>query len=205
MDFRYKLWLCLLYAIGKLSDNNSLPSAKWGHNTRGGPINKNCLLEGGPLIVQASLLGGCSRNPSVSMYQLSLLWESVFSFSEFFFEDFCNAFAYFTMGDLEHTSPYHWVFSSVWTKMHVLCAQPFLSTQSCRSAFFWSPSSPPLKKVIKGKCFADLEEMKQKMAEALKSIKIGEFKNCFEQWKKCFNMCIASNGEYFEGDWSLHM
>ena len=29
----------------------------------------------------------------------------------------------------------------------------------------------------------DVEEVKQKMAEALKGIKI-EFKNCFEQWEK---------------------
>ena len=33
--------------------------------------------------------------------------------------------------------------------------------------------------------FADVEEVKQKMTEALKGIKINELKNCFEQWKKC--------------------
>ena len=38
------------------------------------------------------------------------------------------------------------------------------------------------------------------MAEALKGIKIGEFKNCSEQWKKHVDWCIASNGEYSEGD-----
>ena len=37
------------------------------------------------------------------------------------------------------------------------------------------------KKVLKGKCFADVKEVKQKMAEALKGIIIDEFKNCFEQ------------------------
>ena len=57
-----------------------------------------------------------------------------------------------------------------------------------------------MKKVLKGKHFASLEEMKQKMAEALKDIKIDEFKNCFEQWKKYIDSYIASNGEYFEGD-----
>ena len=39
-------------------------------------------------------------------------------------------------------------------------------------------------KVLKGKHFADVKEVKQKMAEALKGIKINKFKNCFEQWKK---------------------
>ena len=40
-----------------------------------------------------------------------------------------------------------------------------------------------MKEVLKWKRFADVEEVKQKTAEALKSIKIEEFKNCFEQWK----------------------
>ena len=44
-----------------------------------------------------------------------------------------------------------------------------------------------------------MEEVKQKMAEALKGIKIEKFKNCLEQWKKCLDKCIALNGEYFEG------
>ena len=46
---------------------------------------------------------------------------------------------------------------------------------------------------------------KNKMAESLKGIKIDEFKNCFEHWKKCLDRCITANGEYFEGDWNLNM
>ena len=57
-----------------------------------------------------------------------------------------------------------------------------------------------MKKVLQDKHFAVGEEVKPTMAEALKGIKINEFKNCFEQWKKHLNRCIASNGEYFEGD-----
>ena len=57
-----------------------------------------------------------------------------------------------------------------------------------------------MKKVLKGKHFADVEEMKQKTAKALKVTKIDKFKNCSEQWKKHLNRCIASSGEYFEGD-----
>ena len=60
-----------------------------------------------------------------------------------------------------------------------------------------------MKKVVKGKHFADMEKAKQKMAEALKDIKIDKFKNCFEQWKQCLDRCIASNGEYFDGYRSL--
>ena len=51
----------------------------------GGEPPKMELPSGGrPLVVQASPLGECSRNPSVSVYQLALLWEAVFSFSEYF-------------------------------------------------------------------------------------------------------------------------
>ena len=54
-----------------------------------------------------------------------------------------------------------------------------------------------MENVPKGKRFADREEVKQRMADALKGIKIDEIKNCFEQWRKHFSKCIASNGEYF--------
>ena len=41
-----------------------------------------------------------------------------------------------------------------------------------------------LGKVLTGKHFADVEEVKQKnKAEALKGVKIDKF-NCFQQWKK---------------------
>ena len=57
-----------------------------------------------------------------------------------------------------------------------------------------------MEKVLKGKLFADVEGLKQKTAEALQGIKINEFKNCFEQRIKYLDRCIASNGEYFEGE-----
>ena len=43
---------------------------------------------------------------------------------------------------------------------------------------------PWMKKVLKEKHFANVEEVKQKMAEALKDIQMDEFKDCSEQWKK---------------------
>ena len=56
-----------------------------------------------------------------------------------------------------------------------------------------------MKNVLKGKGFADVEE-KQILAEALKGIKINEFKNCFEQLKKTSRWVYSLHGEYFEGD-----
>ena len=43
---------------------------------------------------------------------------------------------------------------------------------------------PQMKKAPKGKYFSDVEGVKQKIAEALRGIKIDEFKNCSEQWEK---------------------
>ena len=43
---------------------------------------------------------------------------------------------------------------------------------------------PWKKKVLKGKHFVYVEEVKEKLAEALTGIKIEEFKNYFEQWRK---------------------
>ena len=57
-----------------------------------------------------------------------------------------------------------------------------------------------MKKTLKGKRFADVEEVKQKIAEALKGSQIDEFKHCLEQWEKHLDKCIAFNGEDFEGD-----
>ena len=50
-----------------------------------------------------------------------------------------------------------------------------------------------MKNVLKGKYFANVEEMNQKMERVLKVIKVKEFQNYIEQWKKCLNRCIASN------------
>ena len=58
---------------------------------------------------------------------------------------------------------------------------PLYSSDLSPSDFFLFPW---MEKVLKGKHFANVEEVKQKMAGALKGTKIDEFKNCFEQWKK---------------------
>ena len=59
---------------------------------------------------------------------------------------------------------------------------------------------PRMKKVLKGKRFADVEEVKKKTT-ALKGITFQEFQDCFEKWKTCLDRCIVSNGQYFEGEW----
>jgi len=64
---------------------------------------------------------------------------------------------------------------------------------------------PRMKRNLKGKRFQNVEEVREKTTEALKAITLQEFQNCFEQWKKRWDKCIDSQGEYFEGDYTLKM
>jgi hypothetical protein len=57
-----------------------------------------------------------------------------------------------------------------------------------------------MKRDLKGKHFQNVEEVRGKTTEALKSITLQEFQKCFEQWKKQWDKCIDSQGEYFKGD-----
>jgi len=59
---------------------------------------------------------------------------------------------------------------------------------------------PRMKRGLKGKCFQNVEEVREETTEALKAITLQEFQDCFEQWKKQWDKCIKSQGEYFEGD-----
>ena len=59
---------------------------------------------------------------------------------------------------------------------------------------------PRMKKVLKRKRFADVEEVKKKTTEELRGIILQEFQDCLEKWKTRLDRCFASNGQYFEGD-----
>ena len=41
-----------------------------------------------------------------------------------------------------------------------------------------------MKRDLKGKRFQNVEEVREKMTEALNAINLQQFQNCFEQWKK---------------------
>ena len=61
---------------------------------------------------------------------------------------------------------------------------------------------PRMKKDLKGNRFVDVDEVKEKTTMALQGITLQEFQGCFERWKTRLDRCIASKGEYFEGDMS---
>ena len=176
-------------------------------NIRGGdPPQKNKLSSGGwALVVQAFPLDECSRNPSGAVHQLALLWEAEFGLSEFFgrlFQCICPFHDGWFISTPAHTvlSVQQFLTKMVWPPCPTL---PIHRSHPERLSFCF-----PSEKFIQGKCFADVKEGKQKTAEALKGIKIDEFKNCFEQWEKKkqhLDRCIESNGDYFEGDWSLNI
>ena len=75
---------------------------------------------------------------------------------------------------------------------HPLCSLHPAPKDFCFVCLFCSLDE----KVLTGKRFAGVEEVRQKMADALKGIEIDEFKHCFEQWKQV----LIGTGEYFEGD-----
>ena len=94
-------------------------------------------------------------------------------------------FAHFMMHDLEHTCPHCVECSAVFDqKQHDPCALPSLFSWSHAEQLFFL--FPRMKNILKGKRFADVKEVKQDTAEALKRIKIDKFKYCFEHWKKTF-------------------
>ena len=60
--------------------------------------------------------------------------------------------------------------------------------------------SPRLKRPMKGRRFATIEEIKTESLRELKDIPKNVYQKCFEDWKKRWYKCIISEGDYFEGD-----
>ncbi|UYV63580.1 hypothetical protein LAZ67_2004876 [Cordylochernes scorpioides] len=59
---------------------------------------------------------------------------------------------------------------------------------------------PKLKRPMKGRRYATLDEIKTASKEELQKILKNDFLKCFEDWKNCWHKCIISHGDYFEGD-----
>jgi len=57
-----------------------------------------------------------------------------------------------------------------------------------------------LKEILKGRHFDDIDDIRSSTTAALKTIAQNHFQNCFEGWTRRWHRCIASQGEYFEGD-----
>jgi len=63
--------------------------------------------------------------------------------------------------------------------------------------FFWFPKC---KLVLRGRHLGDVTTTKSEMTSLLKGLREEGFQGCFQQWKRRWDKCILSNGEYSEGD-----
>jgi hypothetical protein len=57
-----------------------------------------------------------------------------------------------------------------------------------------------LKMKLKGKCFETVFDIQMESQAVLDSIKENDFHSAFELWKKRWDRCIHSQGNYSEGD-----
>ena len=83
------------------------------------------------------------------------------------------------------------------TKQITVLEHPAYSLDLAPSDFFLSPK---IKEILKGRHFDDIDDIRSNTTAALKAISQNQFQDCFEEWTRCWHRCIASQGEYFEGD-----
>jgi len=57
-----------------------------------------------------------------------------------------------------------------------------------------------LKSSLKGRRFQTIEEIEENWTRDLRAISQNKFQDAFQNWKKRWERCIKSGGEYFEGD-----
>ncbi|UYV64676.1 hypothetical protein LAZ67_3001635 [Cordylochernes scorpioides] len=77
----------------------------------------------------------------------------------------------------------------------LMMPQPPYSPEMAPCDFFLFPK---LKRPMKGRCYATLDEIKTASKEELKKILKNDFLKCFEDWKNRWHKCIISHGDYFE-------
>ena len=53
---------------------------------------------------------------------------------------------------------------------------------------------------LKGRRFQTIEEIQENATRDLRAITESAFQEAFKKWKKPWERCIASRGEYFEGN-----
>jgi hypothetical protein len=59
---------------------------------------------------------------------------------------------------------------------------------------------PKCKLVLRGRHLWNVATITAKSTTLLKDLKGGDLQGCFNQWKRRWDKCTASEGEYFEGD-----
>ena len=83
------------------------------------------------------------------------------------------------------------------TKQITVLEHPAYSLDLAPSDFFLFPK---IKKILRGRHFDDTDDIRSNTSAALRAIPQNQFQNCFEGRTRRWHWCIASQGEYFEGD-----
>jgi len=83
------------------------------------------------------------------------------------------------------------------TKQITVFEHPASSLDLAPSDFFLFPK---IKEILKGRHFDDIDGIRSNTMAALKAIPQKPVPNCFEGWARHRHRCIASQGEYFEGN-----
>ena len=85
------------------------------------------------------------------------------------------------------------------TKQITVLEHPAYSPVVAPSDFFLFPK---IKEILKGRHLDDIHDIRSNTTAALKAIPQNQFQNCSERRIRRWHRCIASQGEYFEGDHS---
>ena len=83
------------------------------------------------------------------------------------------------------------------TKNIAVFEQPPYSSDLAPCDFYLFPE---IKSVLKGTHFVLVESVKAQKAEFLNSFTEHELRNCFEHWQHRLQLCVNSEGNYFEGN-----
>jgi len=59
---------------------------------------------------------------------------------------------------------------------------------------------PKLKSTLKGRRFDTFDKIQKNSMKELFAILKEVFQKVFQSWQKCWKQCVASEGNYFEGD-----
>ena len=158
----------------------------------------------GPFWYRLPPLGECSRNPSVSVYQLALLREAAFGFSEFLLKTLSVHLPISWCVIQKHTWPHCNECSAVFDqKRHGPHSPPSLFTLSCPERLFFV-CFPRWKKSSKGNVLPMMKRWNRNKqtnkGRSTKQHQNRQVQKLFWAVEKHVNRCIASNGEYFEGD-----
>jgi len=85
------------------------------------------------------------------------------------------------------------------TKRVTVLKHPACSPDLAPNDFFLFPK---IKEILRGRHFDDTDDITSNTTAALKAIPQNQSQNCFAGWTRRWHQCIASQGEYFEGDHS---